>query len=81
MDKLLRSLAMVDLSVETVKKHMGEKYVGHICTDCALEANKAMKVICSCKTNWKCDKHVNSDTELPTEKEQEYIIAKCAFRT
>jgi len=81
MDKLLRSLAIVDLSVETVKKHMGKRYIGHICLDCAHEANKSMKVICSCKTNWKCDKHSESSTELPTETIQEYIIAKCAFRT
>ena len=80
MDHVLRSLAKVDFWVNTAKKDMGEKYIGHICPDCALESNKSVKIICSCKTNWKCDKHLSSATELPTEADQEYIIAKCTAK-
>jgi hypothetical protein len=77
MDHVLRSLAMVDFWVENAKKYMGEKYTGHICQDCASEASKSIKIICSCKTNWKCEKHIDSSTELPSEAAKEYIIAKC----
>jgi hypothetical protein len=80
MDHVLRSLAKVDFWVENAKKYMGEKYTGHICQDCASEASKSIKIICSCKTNWKCEKHINSPTELPTETTQEYIIAKCTAK-
>jgi hypothetical protein len=77
MDHVLRSLAKVDFWVNTTKNYMGAKYIGHICPDCALESNKSVKIICSCKTNWKCDKHLGSETKLPNESEKEYIIAKC----
>jgi hypothetical protein len=77
MDHVLRSLALVDFSVETVKKYMGAQYIGHICIDCAADINKSVKIICGCKTNWKCEKHANSETQLPSEETREYIIAKC----
>jgi len=81
MDHVLRSLAKVDFWVNTAKKYMADRYIGHICPDCATDANKSVKIICSCKTNWKCEKHIDSSTELPSETAKEYIIAKCMTKT
>ncbi len=77
MDHVLRSLAKVDFWVDNARRFMADRYIGHICADCATEANKSVKIICSCKTNWKCSKHIESSTKLPSEDDREYIIAKC----
>jgi hypothetical protein len=81
MEHVLERLTKVDLLVDNARKYMSSSYIGHICQDCAKEANQSVKIICSCKTNWKCEKHSESLTELPNNTDREYIIAKCAFRT